>query len=51
MKTALVIGDIQRGITAAYPFARQVAPSLTELLPRACKVVSAARRPRVGVSL
>lgn len=35
MKTALVIGDIQRGITGAFPFARQVVPPLTELLPRA----------------
>lgn len=35
MKTALVIGDIQRGITSAYPFARQVVPPLTALLPRA----------------
>jgi hypothetical protein len=26
MKTALIIGDIQRGITGAYPFARQVVP-------------------------
>ena len=35
MKTALIIGDIQRGITGAYPFARQVVPPLAELLPRA----------------
>lgn len=35
MKTALIIGDIQRGITGAYPFARQVVAPLTELLPRA----------------
>jgi nicotinamidase-related amidase len=35
MKTALIIGDLQRGITGAYPFARQVLPPLTELLPRA----------------
>src|SRR4051812_38944641 len=35
MKAALIIGDIQRGITGAYPFARQVVPVLTELLPRA----------------
>ncbi|MFI6922233.1 cysteine hydrolase family protein [Nonomuraea spiralis] len=33
--TALVIGDIQRGITSGYAFARQVVPPLTELLPRA----------------
>ena len=35
MATALIIGDIQRGITGAYPFARQVVPPLTALLPRA----------------
>lgn len=35
MATALIIGDIQRGITTAYPFARQVVPPLTVLLPRA----------------
>ncbi|MBW5425562.1 isochorismatase family protein [Streptomyces sp. BG9H] len=35
MTTALIIGDIQRGITSGYPFARSVVPSLTELLPRA----------------
>ncbi|MEU1387235.1 MULTISPECIES: cysteine hydrolase [unclassified Nonomuraea] len=35
MTTALLIGDIQRGITGGYPFARQVVPPLTELLPRA----------------
>ena len=35
MKTALIIGDVQRGITGAYPFARSVLPPLTELLPRA----------------
>ncbi|PXX62276.1 nicotinamidase-related amidase [Nocardia tenerifensis] len=35
MSTALVIGDIQRGITGGYPFTRQVVPPLTELLPRA----------------
>ncbi len=35
MKKALIIGDIQRGITGAYPFARQLVPPLTELLPRA----------------
>jgi nicotinamidase-related amidase len=32
---ALIVGDIQRGITATYPFARQVVPPLLELLPRA----------------
>jgi nicotinamidase-related amidase len=35
VKAALVIGDVQRGITNAYPFARQVVPTLTHLLPRA----------------
>jgi nicotinamidase-related amidase len=35
MTTALIVGDIQRGITGAFPFARQVVPPLTELLPRA----------------
>jgi nicotinamidase-related amidase len=35
MTTALIIGDIQRGITGAFPFARQVVPPLTDLLPRA----------------
>lgn len=35
MTTALIVGDIQRGITASYPFARQVVPPLTDLLPRA----------------
>jgi nicotinamidase-related amidase len=35
MATALIVGDIQRGITGAYPFARQVVPALTELIPRA----------------
>ncbi|GLY75239.1 hydrolase [Actinoallomurus iriomotensis] len=33
--TALIIGDVQQGITGGYPFARQVVPPLTELLPRA----------------
>ena len=35
MAVALVIGDIQRGITGTYPFARQVLGPLTDLLPRA----------------
>jgi nicotinamidase-related amidase len=35
MPTALIVGDIQRGITGAYPFARQVVPPLTALIPRA----------------
>ncbi|QEV21694.1 cysteine hydrolase family protein [Streptomyces alboniger] len=35
MTTALIIGDVQRGITSGYPFAREVVPPLTELIPRA----------------
>lgn len=35
MTTALIVGDIQRGITGGYPFVRQVVPPITELLPRA----------------
>ncbi|MFE9746711.1 cysteine hydrolase family protein [Saccharothrix saharensis] len=35
MTTALIIGDVQRGITDGYPFAARVVPPLTELLPRA----------------
>ncbi|MFI7422437.1 cysteine hydrolase family protein [Nonomuraea sp. NPDC049684] len=35
MTTALIIGDLQRGITGGYPFAQKVVPPLTELLPRA----------------
>ncbi|MFJ6573760.1 cysteine hydrolase family protein [Streptomyces sp. NPDC091292] len=35
MTTALIIGDIQQGITTGYPFARRVVPPLAELLPRA----------------
>lgn len=35
MTSALIIGDLQRGITNAFAFARQVVPPLTELLPRA----------------
>ncbi|MCP2257598.1 Nicotinamidase-related amidase [Streptoalloteichus tenebrarius] len=35
MTTALIIGDLQRGVTAGYPFARQVVPPVTDLLPRA----------------
>jgi nicotinamidase-related amidase len=33
--TALIIGDVQKGITGSYPFTRQVVRPLTELLPRA----------------
>ncbi|MET7361327.1 isochorismatase family cysteine hydrolase [Streptomyces sp. NPDC005562] len=35
MTTALIIGDIQRGITDNYPFTRPVVSPLTQLLPRA----------------
>ncbi len=35
MTTALIVGDIQHGITSSYPFAARVVPTLTELLPRA----------------
>ena len=35
MTNALIIGDVQRGITGGYPFAKAVVPPLTELLPRA----------------
>ncbi|GAB2508638.1 cysteine hydrolase family protein [Nocardia heshunensis] len=35
MTTALIIGDLQRGITGGYPFAAEVVPPLTALLPRA----------------
>jgi nicotinamidase-related amidase len=35
MTTALIIGDLQRGITGTYAFARQVVPPLLDLLPRA----------------
>jgi nicotinamidase-related amidase len=35
MTTALLVGDIQRGITGNYPFARAVVAPLTRLLPRA----------------
>lgn len=35
MATALIIGDVQQGITGSYPFARRVVPPLTELIPRA----------------
>ena len=34
MNTALIVGDLQRGITEHYGFARQVLPPLKELLPR-----------------
>ncbi|WP_405164955.1 cysteine hydrolase [Nocardia sp. NBC_01499] len=35
MTTALIVGDVQRGITGGYPFTREVVEPLTELLPRA----------------
>lgn len=35
MTTALIIGDLQKGITGNYPFARHVVPPVTELLSRA----------------
>lgn len=35
MTTALIVGDVQRGITDGYPFAERVLPPLTGLLPRA----------------
>ncbi|MFI9454724.1 cysteine hydrolase family protein [Amycolatopsis sp. NPDC052450] len=35
MPTALLIGDLQRGITGNYPFAKQVLPPVEALLPRA----------------
>lgn len=35
MATALIIGDVQRGITGSFPFAQQVVPPLRALLPRA----------------
>lgn len=34
MSTALIIGDLQRGITGQFEFTRQVLPPLTELVPR-----------------
>lgn len=35
MSTALIVGDLQRGITVRYAFARRLVPAVTELLPRA----------------
>ncbi|GAA4219506.1 cysteine hydrolase family protein [Actinocatenispora rupis] len=35
MTTALIVGDLQRGITGSYPFAAGVVPAVTDLLPRA----------------
>jgi nicotinamidase-related amidase len=34
MSTAVIVGDLQRGITQNYGFAREVVPPLEELLPR-----------------
>jgi nicotinamidase-related amidase len=34
MTTALIVGDIQHGITTSYPFASRAVPPLTGLLPR-----------------
>jgi len=49
MKTALIIGDIQRGITGAYPFARH---SWTRCFPavptKSCRVPSGSRTPRTA---
>jgi nicotinamidase-related amidase len=35
VKTALIVGDMQRGITGTYSFAGALVPRLAELLPRA----------------
>ena len=35
MTAALLVGDLQQGITSNYPFARQVLPPLANLIPRA----------------
>jgi nicotinamidase-related amidase len=35
MTTAVIVGDVQRGITTGYPFSQAVVPPLLELLPRA----------------
>jgi nicotinamidase-related amidase len=35
VRTALIIGDVQQGITRSHAFARHVVPPLTELLPGA----------------
>lgn len=35
MRSALIVGDLQRGIVDNYPFARAVVPAISELLPRA----------------
>ena len=35
MRTALIVGDLQRGIVDNYPFAKAIVPTVAELLPRA----------------
>lgn len=35
MRSALIIGDLQRGIVDNYPFAQAVVPAVSALLPRA----------------
>jgi nicotinamidase-related amidase len=35
MRSALIVGDLQRGIVDNYPFAKAVVPAVAELLPRA----------------
>jgi nicotinamidase-related amidase len=35
MATALIVGDLQQGITRGYPFAGELVPAVGELLPRA----------------
>jgi nicotinamidase-related amidase len=35
MRSALIVGDLQRGIVDSYPFAASVVPAVSELIPRA----------------
>jgi nicotinamidase-related amidase len=35
MHTALIVGDLQRGIVDNYPFAKSIVPAVSALLPRA----------------
>ena len=35
MRSALIVGDLQRGIVDNYPFANAIVPAVSELLPRA----------------
>ena len=51
MATALIIGDVQQGITGNYPFAAQVVPPLTELLPRAREAGDAFHEGSTGTDL